>query len=139
MNKLELNNALGFVNVPQGELQIIFYANIDGIEEPQKLDIDEDDLPTLKRTFVDAIQTFIVDKNDYAVLQLSAADERGRCFYQYDLEIPVELKVLETVVGNDNLQTFNFNNNKLSNINSLIIVLADDNNEITLYKKLSPV
>lgn len=139
MNKLELNNALGFVNAPQGELQIIFYANIEGIEEPQKLDINQNDLPTLKQTFIDAIQAFIVAKDDYVVLQLSAADERGKCFYQYDLEIPQELQVLESVVGNDDLQTFSFNNNKLSNINSLIIVLADSNNEITLYKKLSPV
>lgn len=139
MNKLELNNALSFVNAPQGELQIIFYANIEGVEQPQKLDITEDDLPTLKQMFIEAIQTFIIAKDDYVVLQLSDADERGKCFYQYDLEIPLELQMLENVVGNDNLQTFNFNNAQLSNINSLLIVLADDNNEVTLYKKLSPV
>lgn len=139
MNKLELNNALGFVGAPQGELQIIFYANIDGVEEPQKLDIVEDDLPPLKKMFTDAIQTFIIEKDDYVVLQLSAADERGKCFYQYDLEVPQELQMLESVVGNDNLQVFNFNNTQLSNIDSLLIVLADDNNEVTLYKKLSPV
>ncbi len=139
MNKLELNNALEFVNAPKGELQIIFYANIDGIDEPRKLDIAEDDLPTLKKIFVDAIQTFIIAQDDYVVLRLSAADERGKCFYEYDLEIPQELQMLESVVGNDNLQTFNFNNNLLSNIKSLIIVLADDDNEITIYKILSPV
>lgn len=139
MNKLELNNALGFINAPQGELQIIFYANIEGIEQPQKLDIAGDDLPTLKQMFIDAIQTFIIAKDDFVVLQLSAADERGKCFYQYDLEIPQELQMLQNVVGNDNLQIFNFNNTQLSNINSLLVVLADDANEITLYKKLSPV
>lgn len=139
MNKLELDNALGFVNTPQGELQIIFYGQIEGIEEPQKLDIAEDDLPPLMQIFVDAIQTFIIAKEDYVVLNLSAADERGRCFYQYDLEIPPELQMLETIVGNDNLGVFNFSENQLSTINSLIIVLADDNNEITLYKKLSPI
>jgi Domain of unknown function (DUF4868) len=139
MNKIELNSALGFVNAPQGELQIIFYANIEGIEQPQKLDIADADLPTLKQIFTSAIQEFIIAKDDYVVLKLSAADERGKCFYQYDLEIPQELQLLESVVGNDNLQSFNFNTNQLSSINSLIIVLADDNNEITLYKKLSSV
>lgn len=139
MNKLELNNALSFVNAPQGVLQIIFYANLEGIEKPQKLDIAENDLTTLKQMFIDAIQTFIIAKDDYVVLQLSAADERGKCFYQYDLEIPQELQMLQNVIGNDNLQIFNFNNTQLSSINSLIIVLADNNNEVSLYKKLSPV
>jgi len=44
MNKQELNSALGFINEPQGELQILFYAILEGIEEPQKLDIKGEDL-----------------------------------------------------------------------------------------------
>jgi hypothetical protein len=139
MNKIELNNALAFINAPIGELQIMIYAKIDGIDEPQKLDIKGEDLPELKQLFVNAIQSFVVAKNDYAVLPLSTADERGRCFYQYDLELPEELKLLENVIGNDNLKIFNFNANQLSGIKSLIIVLADDNNEISLFKKLSPI
>ncbi len=139
MNKLELNNALGFINAPQGELQILFYANLEGIDEPKKLDIKGDDLPELRTLFVNSIQTSIIAKDDYFVLPLSTADERGKCFYQYDLELPQELQLLENVIGNDNLQNFNFNNNQLSGIDSLIIVLADDNNEISLFKKLSPV
>ncbi|WP_222167066.1 anti-phage protein KwaB [Edaphocola aurantiacus] len=139
MNKQELDIALEFVNNPEGELQIIFYANINNIEEPQKLDIKGDDLPILKNIFLDAIQNFVISKDDYAVLQLSTADERGRCFYQYDLEVPQELQMLQEVIGNDNLQTFNFNSHQLSDINSLIVVIADDSNEVTLYKKLSSV
>lgn len=139
MNKIELNNALSFLNAPQGELQIIFYANINGVEQPHKLDIAENDLPILKQLFIEAIQSFIIEKDDYVVLQLSAADERGKCFYQYDLEIPQELQKLQNVIGNDNLPIFNFNNSQLSKIDSLLVVLADDDKEITLYKKLSPV
>ena len=30
MNKQELNEALAFINAPEGELQIIIYANISG-------------------------------------------------------------------------------------------------------------
>jgi len=139
MNKLELNNALGFINAPQGELQILFYAILEGIDEPKKLDIKGEDLPELIKLFVNAIQTSIIAKDDYVVLPLSTADERGKCLYQYDLEIPRELQILEDVIGNDNLQNFNFNSNQLSGIDSLIIVLADDSNEISLFKKLSPV
>lgn len=139
MNKNELNNALAFLNDPQGELQIIFYANLEGIGEPRKLDIDGADLPALKQLFVIAIQSDIVEKNDYTVMPLSIADERGKCFYEYDLDLPAELQLLESTIGNDNLQNFDFTANNLSGINSLIVVLADDNNEISLFKNLSPV
>jgi len=139
MNKQELNTALEFLNAPQGELQVIFYAVIDGLDEPKKLDIKSEDLPELRNLFVNAIKSFVIDKTDFVVLPLSSADERGKCFYQYDLEIPQELELLENVIGNDNLQNFNFSSNQLSGIDSLIIVLADDNHEISLFKKLSPV
>lgn len=139
MTKIELDNALAFINNPQGELQIIIYANVEDEDEPKKLDIKADDLPEIKQIFIDGINNFIIAKNDYTILQLSAADERGKCFYQYDLEIPEELELLESVIGNDNLQTFNFQVSQLSSIKSLVILLADDNNELTLYKRLSPV
>lgn len=139
MTKIELDNALAFINNPQGELQIIIYANVEDEDEPKKLDIKADDLPEIKKIFIDGINNFIIAKNDYTILRLSAADERGKCFYQYDLEIPEELELLESVIGNDNLQTFNFQVSQLSSIKSLVILLADDNNELTLYKRLSPV
>jgi hypothetical protein len=139
MNKAQLNQSLDFINNPQGELQIIIYANIQDIEEPKKLDIKGDDLPAIKQVFIDGINYLVIDKDDYTVLQLSAADERGKCFYEYDLEIPDELELLENVIGNDNLENFNFNENNLASIKSLIVVLADDNNEVSLYKKLSAV
>jgi hypothetical protein len=139
MNKIELDNALAFINNPQGELQIIIYATVEDEDEPKKLDIKAHDLPEIKQIFIDGINNFIIAKNDYTILQLSAADERGKCFYQYDLEIPEELELLESVIGNDNLQTFNFQVSQLSLIKSLVILLADDNNELTLYKRLSPV
>lgn len=139
MNKQELNSALGFINEPQGELQILFYALLEGVEEPQKLDIKGEDLPELRQLFVNAIQSHIIAKDDYVVLPLSIADERGKCLYQYDLEVPQDLQLLENVIGNDNLENFDFNNDQLSGIDSLIIVLADDNNEVSLFKKLSPV
>lgn len=139
MTKNDLDNALAFINNPQGELQIIIYANVEDAAEPKKLDIKAEDLPEIKNIFIDGINNFIIAKNDYSILQLSAADERGKCFYQYDLEIPEELELLESVIGNDNLQTFNFNIDQLSAIKSLVILLADDDHELTLYKKLSPV
>lgn len=139
MNKAQLDQSLDFINNPQGELQIIIYANIQDIDEPRKLDIKGDDLPAIKQIFIEGLNYLVIDKDDYTVLQLSAADERGNCFYEYDLDVPDELELLENVIGNDNLQNFNFNENNLASIKSLIVVLADDNSEVSLYKKLSTV
>ena len=139
MNKQELNEALAFINAPKGELQIIIYANISGANEPRRLDIKEEDLTELRKLFVASIESSIISKEDHTVLPLSSADERGNCFYQYDLEVPEGLKRLETIIGNDNLSNFSLSDNQFSNIESLIIVLADTNNEISLFKKLSTV
>ena len=139
MNKQELNEALAFINAPEGELQIIIYANIGGVNEPKRLDIKEEDLTELKKLFVASIESSIISKEDHTVLPLSSADERGNCFYQYDLEVPEGLKRLETIIGNDNLSNFSLSDNQFSNIESLIIVLADTKNEISLFKKLSTV
>lgn len=139
MNKQELNEALAFINAPEGELQIIIYANISGANEPRRLDIKEEDLTELRKLFVASIESSIISKEDHTVLPLSSADERGNCFYQYDLEVPEGLKRLETIIGNDNLSNFSLSDNQFSNIESLIIILADTNNEISLFKKLSTV
>lgn len=45
MTKNDLDNALAFINNPQGELQIIIYANVEDAAEPKKLDIKAEDLP----------------------------------------------------------------------------------------------
>ena len=118
MNKAELNQSLEFLNNPTGELQIIMYACFEG-RDVKKLDIKAEDLPPRR--------------------QLSTADERGNCFYEYDLDLPEELQVLEGVIGNDDLEIFNFDIDTFSDIEALVIVLADDNNEISIYKKLSPI
>jgi hypothetical protein len=138
MNKAELNQSLEFLNNPTGELQIIMYACFEE-QATKKLDIKAEDLPPIRRLFVDSVNNAIVAQEDFTVIPLSTADERGNCFYEYDLELPEELQVLGTVIGNDEIETFSFNNDTFAEIDALVIVLADDNNEISLYKKLSPV
>lgn len=138
MNKAELNQSLEFLNNPEGELQIILYACIEGLDT-KKLDIKAEDLPPITQMFVDAVNKAIIDKDDFSVIPLSTADERGKCFYEYDLDLPEELLALETVIGNDQQEIFNLNDDTFAAIDALIIVIADANNEISIYKKLSPI
>ncbi|WP_258100625.1 anti-phage protein KwaB [Marinoscillum pacificum] len=139
MTKTELNEALQFLQNPQGDLQIILYALLDGENDPKKLDIKADDLPPIHELFVSYIKQSIIDKDEYSVLPLSTADERKNCFYAYDLELPNEFELLSSVIGNDEINNFNFGDNQLSQVKSLIVVLADEDTEISLFKKLSPV
>lgn len=138
MNKIELNQHLNFVLQPNGELQIILYGCFaEGIVK--KMDVKGDDLPAIVQLFVDSIKERILDKDDYSVIPLSTADERSKCFYEYDLDVPEELEAFETIIGNDQLDVFDFNDDALSDIQALIIVIADNNHVISLYKKLSSV
>ena len=138
MNKVELNQNLNFILQPSGGLQIVLYGCFaDGIVK--KLDVKEDDLPEIVQLFVNSIKERILDKIDYSIIPLSTADERSKCFYEYDLDIPEELHIVETIIGNDRLEIFDFRDDVLSDICSLIVVIADNNQAISLYKKLSSV
>jgi len=139
MNKTQLDESLSFLTNPEGELQIIIYAITNENDEPKKLDIDSGDLSTIKSLFINSVKNLIIEKTDFVVLPLSTADERGKCFYQYDLDVPDELKLLETVIGNDSLATFNLRAARFSDIRAMIVVIADSRREITLYKNVSPI
>ncbi len=138
MNKAELNQLLEFLTVPTGELQVILYACFKE-QVTKKLDIRADDLPPIKQLFIDSVINMVINKDDFSVIPLSSADERGKCFYQYDLELPKELVALQAVIGNDQIEVFSFQNDTFVDIDALVVVLADDNNEISIYKKLSPI
>ncbi|PZU88097.1 MAG: DUF4868 domain-containing protein [Chryseobacterium sp.] len=139
MNKNQLNDSLNFLITPQGELQIIIYAIVGDNQEVKKLNIKNEDLSNFKTIFINSIRTNIIEKNEFVVLPLSTVDERSKVFFQYDLEVPEKLELLQSVIGNDGIPNFNFSNTKLTAINSLIIVIADDESEISLYKNISPV
>jgi hypothetical protein len=139
MDKQQLNQSLDFLFQRNQEIQIIIYAILKDQDEPKKLDIKDTDLPAIKEMFIDNIKKTVIDENEYAVLPLSTADERGKCFYEYDLELPPELVYLDGVIGNDNIETFNFNDENILNISALIIVLGNGENQVSLYKKLSAV
>src|SRR5690554_848260 len=139
MTKQELNENLDFLDNPNGGLQIILYAVFKNDVTPKKIDIASNDLPQILSIFKSGIRTYINEKDDHVILPLSTADERNKCFYTYDLELPEELLGMENVIGNDNIDNFNFQTDDIANLDALIIVIADNEQEISLFKKLSPV
>ncbi|MGV4477922.1 anti-phage protein KwaB [Ornithobacterium rhinotracheale] len=141
MNKEELNNSLQFIveEEKSSAVEIVMYAILKNKKDPLKLDIKPEDSAEIAKMFVKSIKNNIIQEEDYSVLSLSSADERKNCFYEYDLELPEELTLLEKVIGNDNLKTFDFRKNEFSEIDSLIIVLGIGDKKVSIYKKLSPV
>lgn len=141
MNKEELNNSLQFIVEEEklSAIEIVMYAILKNKKEPLKLDIKSDDSAHIAKMFVMSIKNNIVQEKEYSILSLSSADERNNCFYEYDLELPEELTLLEKVIGNDNLKTFDFRKYEFSEIDSLIIVLGIGDKKVSIYKKLSPV
>lgn len=138
MNKVELNQSLDFLNNPEGDLQVIVYAYL-GNQLIKKLDIRYEDLSAIRDLFVSSVNREIISQEEFSVIPLSTADERANCFYEYDLELPEDLRILETLIGNDEIDIFNFEYDAFADIDALVIVLADANNEISLYKKISSV
>jgi len=139
MNKQELNQNIDFLFQENALINIIIYAILDGEETPKKLDIQATDLPSIKKLFIDSIKKSVYEESEYVVLPISTADERGKCFYEYDLELPQDLNNLTDIIGNDNIDNFNFNDEKMAEINSLLIVLGNSEYQVSLFKKLSPL
>jgi len=139
MTRQDLNQDLAFLFVPGVELQVVVYAVLKDTEEIKQLDIKGDDLPEIRKLFLDSIQNQILAKGQFEVLKLSTADERGSCFYEYDLEIPEELLKLTEVIGNDHLENFNFNDDVIEDIETLLVVIGNDQHQVSLFKKISPI
>lgn len=139
MNKAELDQALQAFVDASDEVELIIYGVIEGSETPEKLDIEAEDLPQIRTLFLNSINKSVINKGHYSVIDLSKADERGNCFYRYDLDVPEELNYLETVIGDDNIPTLNFRNKNLSDVKAMIVVMALGDRELSLYKNVSPV
>ncbi|NIJ46616.1 hypothetical protein FHR24_003106 [Wenyingzhuangia heitensis] len=140
MNKEELNQSLDFIITnPIDKIEISIFSILKENNEVVRLDIELDNLPQIIKLFKNSIQNNIIEKDDFSILQLSTADERKNCFYEYDLDLPEELKKLESVITDENIKKFNFKKNKIIDIDSLIIVLACGDKEISLFNKLSNV
>jgi hypothetical protein len=106
---------------------------------PQKIDIENDALPKLQELFLKRIKESIVQQDDMSLLNLSSADERKKAIYLYDLEIPQDLLVIESVLQINTPQLLDMNSNQLSNIKALLIEIGNSELQLILYKTLMPV
>jgi len=141
MNSAELKAALVPFYENFDEIGISIYAKLKNSNDPgpKKIDIQADALGGLKSLFIQSLRELISDRADLHVLNLSTSDERIDAIYVYDLDVPEELTVLETVLATDDLPLLDLNVSELSGIKALLIEIGNNVGQIVLYKTLAPV
>ena len=103
-----------------------------------KLDIHRDHLAALLDMMKVSIQESMVDK-EYEVKSYRSSDER-KAYYEYDMQDETdEIRLLREIPGNDDIPAFSFSDNSISELNSLILVITNGENTISLYKDISGV
>lgn len=141
MTAEELKTALQAYYDHQTNIGVCVYALMKdaGNPGPFKLDIEADAKAGLKALFMQSLKDEISSKEDLSLLALSSADERVNAIYVYDLDIPDELRSLETVISQDDLPVLDLNEESLSSIRALLIEIGNDARQLVLYKTMAPV
>lgn len=106
----------------------------------KRADIDSTAQTELSQNFTDSINNNILLNDELSLLEISSADDRANVIYHYDLpEIPTQLTHLETILQNDNFETFNFANDDLKNLKAILIIIGSSNKQIAIYKHQYPI
>ncbi|MES9971422.1 MAG: anti-phage protein KwaB [Candidatus Thiodiazotropha sp.] len=141
MNAEELKAALQQHYDDYEEIGVTVYAILKDSEnlDPWKIDIEADASDGLKALFIQSLKETITEKDELSVLQLSSSDERAEAIYQYDIDLPDELKAMNAVLQADDFPLLDLNNSNLNNIKALLIEIGNNAGQIVLYKTMAPV
>ncbi len=140
MNAQELKDAVQVFYDHVDEIGISVYAILkDSDSTPVKIDIENVALEGLKNLFLESIRENITNKDELTVLNLSTSDERTDAIYIYDVEIPDEMGVIDTVLSTDTLPMLDISETGLKNIKALLIEIGNHIGQIVLYKTLAPI
>lgn len=119
-----------------------FYFLIDSNEGMQvkTVDINAPDHTELEAMFIQSVRESILSNDDLVLIPLSSADDRINAVYKYDLdEVPNELSYLKTIIENQNLDTFDFNSDDLSNLEGMLVLLGNQDKQLAIYKYQYPI
>lgn len=138
MTRPELINAINLVLENDNDLSTIVYAVFKETNEIKQLNIVNDEIEYIQNMFIQSITTNILDVEEQALINVSEADDRANTIFEYDLDLPDSLVYFNSEL-NDNIQFFAFNDDDLGNVESLLIEIGTEENQILLLKQLSPV
>lgn len=119
-----------------------FYFLVDGNNgiKIKAVDINSPDHAELETMFIQSVSESILLNDDLSLIPLSSADDRVNAVYKYDLnEVPDELSYLKTIIESENLDTFDFNFDELSNLEGMLILLGNQDKQLAIYKYQYPI
>ena len=138
MIREELISDINSILEENENLSTVVYAVLKETYEVKQLDIVEDEIKNIQKIFIDSIKKNIIDKEELILQKFSEADDRKSDIFEYDLELPKELCFFNAEL-NDTISFFKFNNDKIINIESLIIEIGTEEKQLRLFKKITPV
>lgn len=138
MTRTQLITHLNQILGEENQLSTVVFAVIKETFEVKKLNIDNEEIAFIQKMFIQSIKDKIINVEEQTLIKVSEADNRANTIFHYDLDLPSGLAFYSTEL-NDRIPMFSFQNDDLGNIDSLIIKIGTEQNQIILFKKLSPV
>lgn len=138
MTRQELIDGINLVLNQEEHLSTVVYAVMKETKEVKFLNIVNTEIEHIQTMFIESLKNSILDVEEQTLVTVSEADDRANTLFEYDLELPDSLKYFETEL-NDQLPTFSFQNDDLGNIESLLIEIGNEENQLTILKQLSSV
>lgn len=138
MTRAQLTDDLSSIINQGDQLSTSVYAVMRGTQQIKKLDIDNEEIVHIQDMFLQSIRDKIIDVEDQNLIAVSVADDRANTIFEYDLDMPDGL-AFYTINPDDQTTSFSFQNDDLGDIDSLIIKIGTEENQIRLFKKLSNV
>lgn len=138
MTRQELINGINLVIEQEADLSTVVYAVMKDTQEVKLLNIVNTEIEHIQKMFIDSLKTSIVNAEEQTLIAVSEADDRANAVFEYDLNLPESLEYFDTEL-NDQLPIFSFQNDDLGNIESLLIEIGTEENQLTILKQLSPV
>jgi hypothetical protein len=142
MNRQELRERLAFLFDPAYEIGLSMYFII-GEEQDltiKSADISREVMAALKEQFVEYINETLMENDELIFGDLRYADTRQNSAYYFDLdELPAGLHVMEELLGNDEVQDFNFRTDNYEDVFGFVFLVGNEQDKIAIYKKHYPI
>ncbi len=141
MDKQELQESIRFLFEPDAVLGLELYLVLitDNVTVIRRANLGEGALPTEVRNGFMAYLNGRTNLNqDVLIKPLSELDPLQTTIHYYDLEgLPEGLEIINTPLVPENIPMFNFDTDRLENVDSFLIKLSSVDRNVVLYKKHS--
>jgi len=143
MNYEELKEKIEKILTLEGiGLNVFFLLKAGQESNLKRADIIED----VKTNLIDAYKVSlkqIIENEDLSLINLSAADDRQSALYLYDLEVQPNIfdnfNKINNYEDNDDIDTFTFETDKLTNLEGYYVLFGDHEHNIIIYRKQMPI